>query len=182
MSIEKKAGELLRENRLMCGMSAEQLSDAVFDRFGVEISPSAIRRYERAERCLTLADTVMFAVAMDINIQNLVEGLDPRQTSKNHHKKIGKLSAVVHDVLLKIATEWRGNVDALIIACAVYASLPGKYALNAIMGLMEQVALALRDGAIVPEDLPNGMAILEQEIGKLSEAGNQGVMNREKTK
>lgn len=169
MSIRKKAGEILRENRLMCGMSAEQLSDEVFDRFGVEISPSAIRRYERAERDLTLADTVMFAVAMDINIQNLVEGLDPRQPERTGHKKIGKLSAVVHDVLVNIATEWRGNVDSLIIACAVYASLPGKYALDAIMGLMEQVTLALRDGAIMPDELPNGMDILEQEIGKLSQ-------------
>lgn len=169
MEINAKAGNLLRENRLMCGMSADQLSDAVMEKCGADISPGAIRRYERGERGLSLEDTILFAVAMDINVQNLLEGLDPRQTSLPKHKRIGKLSNIVHDILVKIATEWRGNVDALMIACAVYSSLPTKYALAAIMGLMEQLHLALKDGAIAVNDLPQGLSILEQEIGKLSQ-------------
>lgn len=169
MSIEERAGEILRENRQMCGMSAERLSDAVMEKFGADISGGTIRRYERGERTYPLVDAILLAAAMDINTQNLIEGLDPRNASALPTRQIGKLSPVVHDVLVDIATKWRGNVDALMIACAVYTKLPPKYAHAAIMGLVEQAHMAMADGALKQDDLPQGLSILQQEIGKLSE-------------
>lgn len=168
MTMDEKAGAILRENRKMCGMTAEQLSDAVRQKCGVEISAGAIRRYERGERSIALTDAILFAVAMDINVQNLLEGLDPRNEPAGAPRhQMRQLSPVVHDILVDVATRWRGDVDALMVACAVYAALPAQYALPAIMGLMEQMTKALQSGDLKPGEVPQGLSMLEEAIGRL---------------
>ena len=127
----------------------------------IHVTTDMIGRYERGERGINQDELVAIAVGLGCSLQNLIDTIDPRIGELPEPKRqISRLSPEEHIIMRKIATEW-------IIADGCYAALPEKYALQAIMGLMEQVSLALIAGDIQASSLPKGLPYLEEKIGAL---------------
>lgn len=161
-------GENIRSVRRLRGMTGEALSRAIQAKCGCTISDGAIRRWERNERSVTVGDLIMLAIALDCSLQTLLDGLDPRMGNVPETKgKIGMLSPEDHQILRHLATDWRGDIHALIVAMGVYGALPEPYARDAMIGLMLQMAEAIRNGELSVHDLPDGIPYLEKKIGGL---------------
>lgn len=170
MEINKAIGSNIRSIRKLRGISADELADRVMQLAGYPISAGTIRRYERGDRLVSGEEIVLLAIALDCSVQAILDGVDPRMgTVKKTGRMVGRLSPEDHRILRSLATDWDGDVHALIIAGGVYAAFPPERRREAIMGLMSHMDEAIRAGEISVEDLPQGLLYLQQEIGSLFE-------------
>ncbi len=162
-------GENIRSVRRLRGMTAEELAQAIQTKCDYTITDGAIRRWERNERSITVDDLIMLAVSLECSLQTLLDGLDPRMGDvPETHGKIGMLSPEDHQILRHLATDWRGDIHALIVADGVYGCLPERLAMDAIMHMMELLQLGIQSGEIRVKDLPQGLPYLEEKIGGLA--------------
>lgn len=168
ISANEVVGRRISDTRRELGMSREKLADRINELTNIHITADMLGRYERGERGIDQDELVAIAIGLGCSIQNLIDTIDPRLGELPDPKRqISRLTPEEHKIMRTIATEWRGDRRALIIADGCYAALPEKYALRAIMGLMEQVSLALAAGEIKADALPSGLPHLEDKIGAL---------------
>lgn len=163
-----RLGHNIRTRRKSRRLSADQLAAIVSQLSGTEISGDAILSYEKGARPLTVERLFDLAEALECSTQDLVNGLDRRHgPAPETGREIRLLSAEEHRIFTHIATDWRGDSKALIIANGVYAALPEEYALDSMIGLLSNMTLALSRGEISPADLPAGLPYLEERVGAL---------------
>lgn len=161
-------GKNLSSIRKLRGLTLEGLADRVKSEAGVNMSPSQLGRYERNERSVSVNDLIILAIALDCNVQTLLDGIDPRMGELAETKReVSRLSPEDHRILRYIATDWGGDIHALMIADGCYAALPSDYAVRAMMALMGEVASALANGEMDASSLPPGLPYLEERIGNL---------------
>lgn len=159
-------GNNLRAIRQRRGLSSEQVAMRLADQ-GVQLSGRAIRNYENGERECTVDMMVHLAVALDCSLQTLLAGLDPRMDGDERQAEFKLLTPFEHGVFSFMATEWDGDRHALILFDALYMALPPKYRREAPLSLFAQAEMAVRDGAVRPEQLPPNMDYLEQKWREL---------------
>lgn len=160
----------IAETRSALGISQEALADSISENTNIHITPHMIGRYERCESRIDGNTMVALAIGLDTALQNLQDGVDPRNGEPPaQSRRINRLGQMEHRIYSDIAATWRGDSKALAIATACYCALPEEYAFRAIMGIMEEVSNALRDGVISASDLPDGLPYLEERIGALSQ-------------
>lgn len=158
-------GENLRGTRAQLSLSAETVAKLA-ESAGLDISPGTIRRYERGEQKIPAEDVIMLAVAMDISHQQLVAGADPRQAQrKPSSRPIRSLRQQDSGILMDLATKWDGDIHALLLADAIYATLPVSRRREIIMDLLLQLEAAVRSEEIKLDDLPDGLIYLQQYAG-----------------
>lgn len=169
ISANNIVGRKIFETRSMLNISQETLSDRINDACGIHISSHMIGRYERGERTIDEDTLVAIAIGLETSLQNLQDGIDPRNGEPPAApRRINKLGQFEHKIYTDIAANWHGDSKALAIANACYCMLPDEYRIKAIMGIMEQVAIAISSGDINPEKLPDGLPYLQDKIGALS--------------
>lgn len=164
-----RLGSNIRTRRKSRSLSADQLADIVTQISGVDMSGDSLLTYEYGSRPLSVERLFDIAEALDCSTQDLVKGLDRRHgPAPETVREIPQLSASDHNTLTRIATTWKGDKHALIVAIAVYAALPEEYALDALMGILSNMSLALHHGDMKPEDLPEDLPYLEEYAGALA--------------
>lgn len=162
-------GENIRCTRAQMSLSAETVAKLA-ESVGLDISPGTIRRYERGEQKIPAEDVIMLAVAMDISHQQLVTGADPRQAQlKPSGRPIRNLKLQDSRILMDLATRWDGDIHALLLADAVYASLTVDRRREIVMDLLIQMEEAIKAGEIDPDNLPDGLIYLQQYTGGMFE-------------
>ena len=161
-------GQKIHETRNLLGISQETLSDRINDACNIHVTMDMLGRYERGERKIDQDTLVAIAIGLETSLQNLQDLIDPRNENQDAApRQIKRLSPEEHNIFRHMATTWRGDRRALIIADGCYMALPEAYAARAILGVMTEVTRALADGAISPADLPAGLPYLERKIGDL---------------
>lgn len=160
-----RIGRNLRNLRKMRGVSAKQLAD----RAGM--TEDNIRKMERGEREISVEFMVAASVILKCSTQALLDGLDPRTSPEQAEKEIRMLSEQSHRTMVWVASEWQGDMDALITAFGFYAAVPGRYRKYAMMELLNQKEKAINDGAITEKDIPEsvreGVPHLQELLGGL---------------
>lgn len=164
------AGQNLSRLRDDARISQSALADRINASCDLHFTSAMVGRFERGERGLELDDLVAMAIGLDCSMQAALDMVDPRLSNlPATYNAIARLTTEEHAVFRKMATDWRGDRKAYIIATALYMALPEKYALAVIMGMVEQMSLALAAGDLSPADLPQNLPYLENSIGALSE-------------
>ena len=164
-----RLGSNIRNRRKSRNLSADQLAAAVAQVSGVDISGDALLTYEHGSRPLSVERLFDIAEALDCSTQDLVNGLDRRHgPAPETAREIPQLSTEDHNTLTRIASQWRGDKHALILTMAVFTALPDAYALDALIGLLSNMSLALHAGDLRQEDLPDGLPYLEEYAGALA--------------
>lgn len=165
--INNRIGQNLREVRKLRGLSGEALAE-LMQQHGVNISQDTIRRYERGERFVTAEEVIVFADVLNCSTQALVDGADPSMGTVPHtKKKFGRLLPEDHKILRNLAGNWDGDIHALIIADGIYAAIPPERRRAIIMELCVQADEAVRSGEMTIDDLPEGIAYMQQQLGGL---------------
>lgn len=165
-----RLGHNIRNRRKSRNLSADQLAAIVSQVSGSDISGDALLLYEHGSRPLTVERLFDIAEALECSVQDLVNGLDRRHgPTPEDGREIPQLTAEEHQIFTRIATDWRGDKHALIIANGVYSALPEAYALDSMLELLANMTRALSAGAIRPEDLPAGLPYLEDRVGALAQ-------------
>ena len=168
MDINERIGKNLRDIRKLAGISAEELSDKIAEVTGEKISSDTIRRFERNERTISASDVIHLAQALECSTQAIVDGTDPRMGDLPQGKHtIKPLSKADHSILRDLASNWNGDIHALIIADGIYAAIPPHRRRAVIMELVAQADEAIRAGEITISDLPEGLAYMQNKIGGL---------------
>ena len=152
--LSKRGGANLRYVRKRRGMTTDDLCDLMMQKFGEEISPSAILKYECGDRPISQVLTAQFAACLNCSIATLMDGMDMSQEPKPDVQELRKPPPVVHDIFYWCAPRWNGNIVALATAWGLYAATPGRYRKYAMMELLNQSERAVSDGAMKYEDIP----------------------------
>ena len=164
-----RLGQNIRIRRKSRSLSADQLADIVSQISGADISGDAILTYEHGTRPLTVERLFDIAEALECSTQDLENGLDRRHgPAPETNREIPMLRPEDHNMLTRIAANWKGDRHALILTIAVFTALPDAYALDALMGLLSNMSLVLHHGDMKPEDLPEGLPYLEEYAGALA--------------
>ena len=107
-------------------------------------------------------------VALDCSTQNVIEALDPRLSGAAPITKVmNALSPPEHKIMHYMATDWDGDVRALIIACGIYMVLPPHRRREAMMAMEVIKDEALLANEISPADLPEDMEYFQRALGAL---------------
>ena len=169
--LSMRGGSNLRYIRRLRGMTVEDLSAAMMQLFGEDLSPSAISKYESGVRPITQEHTAKFAKCLNCSIASLMDGLDLNQEPVNDTRELRMLPVVVHQIFHWVATRWDGNIVALATAWGLYAATPGRYRKYAMMELLTQKDNAVRAGDMKETDIPDcirkGIPSVEALLGGL---------------
>lgn len=157
-----RLGDNIRRIRKLRGLTAAELSQKL------DITPDELRKYERGERTLSVERMITFASALDCSVQNLLEGLDSRSGGMLPSSNlIRMMTPDEHRIMHYMATDWDGDVRALIIACGIYMVLPPRRRREAMMAMDVIKDEALLANEISPADLPEDMEYFQRALGAL---------------
>lgn len=169
--LSTRGGANLRNIRKLRGLSAEELSARLMERYRQDISASAILKYESGDRPITQEHTAIFAACLDCSVAALMDGMDLSQPRSDTFRELRRLPQPVHEIFYWCATKWRGNIVALATAWGLYAVTPGRYRKYAMMELLSQKDRAIQDGALQEADIPacirSGIPTVEELLGGL---------------
>ena len=153
----RRQGANLRALRKMRGLTVNELADLI------GASPDAVRRYERGVRTVTTELLMKWCVCLNCSEQSILVNLDPRTASEDAPtSEFRNLTAEESRIMRYLATQWDGDVHALILAMRLYAALPEEGRAAVIMEMILQ-----RDKYLTPEEYPVGMDYIEQALGGL---------------
>lgn len=156
----RRLGENLKNIRLILRISAEDVAD----RLGV--STDAIYKYERGERQMTIEFKYKAAAALGINPQNFEDNLTGEPLPALRHE-LRTMSPDESRIMRWLASTWDGNVKAMITFIGLLAAMPKEHRREIYMqGIILRDKL-LASGELTPEQLPAGMAEMEEALGKL---------------
>lgn len=147
----------LRENR---GWSAEMIAEKV------GITLDAVYKYESGQRRMHGELIMTAAIVLDCNILDIYNGLDPRRPNESQ-KEMNLLSHHAAATMRWLATEWSGDIDALIAYMGTIALFPEEDRREEYMdGLIRRDEL-IKAGIINKSQLPSGTEYMEQQLGGL---------------
>lgn len=160
-------GRNLKNIRLLRGLSAENIADMI------GITLDSVYKYERGERDMTIAFKYRAAEAIGCNPQEFEDGLDRLGTRGQPIRKPMRVtSQVTHDNLRWMASEWDGDVDALVTFAAMVARWPKDQRRELYMQANIQNDRLIAEGIIDPADQPAGMDEMRQANGALYAEGD----------
>lgn len=128
----RQLGQNLKAFRELRGLSAEQAGKLV------GLTTDAVYKYERGERQMTVQRLIQCAVALDTNVQTLIQGLDPRnKQDAAQFRELRCMSPEEHGIAMYLASSWDGDVKALMYWAYLYTMVPrahrGELALPVVM-------------------------------------------------
>lgn len=147
----------LREHR---GWSAEMVADMM------GITLDSVYKYESGARKLHGELIMQAAVILDCSILDIYNGLDPRHPNEST-KELNTLSPNSSTTMRWLATEWSGDVEALVAYMGTIATFPEEVRRETYMDGLHQRDELLRTGIIARDQLPPGTANMEQSLGGL---------------
>lgn len=151
-----RLGRNIREARTRRHISAESLAEKVTQGSGKALAGDTILKYEKGERSIAAEMVQEIAIALDCDMQTLLQGTDRRTQSGSEHLEYGKLEADEAQILRNMATTWKGDKHGLLMIVGAYMALPRKYRESIAIDVFAMVEVAIRNGAIAEEDLPKG--------------------------
>lgn len=170
-NLSARGGANLKYVRKLRGLTANQLASLMMERFGVSISPSALSKYESGKLPISQEMVAQFAFCLDCSIATLMDGLDLTQNSTDSVHELRKLPPDVHEIFYWVATQWHGDIVALVTAFGQYAAVPEEYRKAAMLELLTQKEQAIIDGAMAeastPECVKRNLPHLEDLLGAL---------------
>lgn len=154
-----KFGGKLRDIRERRGLSAEKVGELM------NLSADAVRKYERGDRELGIVRIVRVKNALNCNYMTMLSGLDDDYDDEN--KEFHILSTTSSQIMIHLATDWDGDIEALIIFMGLIAAFPEEERREIYMlgEIVKDRLLANR--VITPDDLPPGMNYMENRLGEL---------------
>ena len=156
-------GGNLRRLRINRGWSTEYTGELM------GLSASAIRNYEAGRRHITPGLIMKAAVVLNCSLLDIYSGLDPRV--EDNGKELNVLSRESSMIMRHLATEWDGDVEALITFLGLVAMFPPEERREIYMIAAITKDRLLKAGTIRAEDLPQNLPYMEQQLGKLFEEG-----------
>ena len=155
-----RLGRNLKAIREKRGLTAEQVAERI------GITADSVYKYERGERRLSVEVMMQGVAALEDSVMNVLRGLDPRGYHDDG-KAYNILSPSESKIMRYLATDWKGDIHALVIADGLYAALPEEYRREVIMAMVMQADRAVADGKLKQDQLPEGMEYMLQQLGKL---------------
>lgn len=150
-------GENLRRMRNARGWTVEYVAEKM------EMSVDAVRKYESGQRRLHGELIQRAAQMLDCSILDIFAGLDPRKP--NVIIELNKLSPAASRIMYRLATEWDGDIEALVRYIGMLAAFPVEERREEYMrGTIRRDEL-IWEGRIKPEDLPEDMETMERSLG-----------------
>ncbi len=160
-------GSNLRRLRERRGLSALQVA------YMLDISPDAVRKYERGERDPGIANIIRAKNSIHFNIMTIFSGLlDETEGGREYNNLSARCSRIMH----WLATDWDGDIEALVLFMGLVASFPEDQRRELYMEACLMKDSLLASGRLSPCDIPEDIEYMEEKIGSLYER------RKEKTK
>lgn len=156
-----RLGRNLSEIRSRRNLSAAQIGEML------GISADAVRKYERGDRELGIVRLVRAHKLLDCSYMSMLDGLDSDSGSSSPGREFNVLSPTASSILADLATNWDGDIEALIVFIGMVASWPEENRREFyLQGTIINDQL-LASHTITPESQPPGMQYMLSGIGKL---------------
>ena len=141
----RKLGANLRAFRGLRHLSAEAAGQLV------GLTTDAVYKYESGLRSMSVERLVQCAVALDTNVETLLQSLDPRKPDRTAaFRELRIMTPEEHAIAVELASSWDGDVKALIFWSYLYAQIPrerrGELAMPIVMEAERMVASGQLDG------------------------------------
>lgn len=159
----QKMGANLKRLRQVRGMSVEHVAEVM------GISQDSVLKYERGDRRLSPDMIMRAAVLLNCSLLDIFSGLDPRVDDNG--KELNVLSRESSMIMRHLATEWDGDVEALITFLGLVAMFPPEERREIYMIAAITKDRLLHAGTINAADLPPKLPYMEEQLGRLFEEG-----------
>lgn len=132
----------------------------------------AVYKYEAGKREMSVRMMVRASEVLNASYTTILAGLKDDGSAPYAGMEFNVLAPTSTAILMKLATEWNGDIDALIIFMAMVASWPEDMRREMYMhGTIINDRL-LDEGVISPDQQPPGMDFMLSQIGKLYQSQN----------
>lgn len=159
--ILKQLGQNLNNLRSRRGMSASDTGKVM------ELSPDAIYKFERGDRELGIIRLVRIHERLNCSYMSILDGLDGTHYSDKGSMEFNVLSPVTSAIMRNLATQWNGDIEALLIFAGMVASWPEEERRELYMQSTIINDRLLQEGVISKEDQPDGIRYMINQIGKM---------------
>lgn len=159
-----RMGENLRHQRLLAGLSVDELSRLA------GIAMDSEYRMERGERAISTDMKHRLASVLQCSPEALEDGIGVNADADDLPLK-HKLRATAHDehrILRRLASEWRGNVRAFVLFIGLVTAFPPEILRDMYMTALIHRDELLSDGRLRLDELPEALEELEAEVVALS--------------
>lgn len=159
----RRMGANLKAQRILMGLSAAELSERI------GISVDSVYKMERGDLRMSIEFKHRCAKILGCSPQTFEDGLDLEEGETLPPLKhvIRQADGTVRQILRKLSSEWDGDIKALVIFMGMIAAMPPEERREIYMqGVIVRDRL-ISSGAMMPEDLPPGMAYMEEQLGEL---------------
>lgn len=155
-----RLGSNLRAIRERNGLSAERIGEIM------GLSTDSVLKYEQAQRKLPLDLLIKAADVLHVSIMTILAGLDS-DSYVQPGTEYNVLSPASRMILTGIATQWDGDVEALIIYLGLVASFPEEYRRDLYRDAAIMKDKLIASGIMSEAQLPPGIGYMESQIGNL---------------
>ena len=155
-----RLGSNLRAIRERNGLSAERIGEIL------GLSTDSVLKYEQGQRKLPIELLVKAADVLHVSIMTILAGMAPESYVKPG-TEYNVLSPCSSMILNTIATDWDGDVEALIIYLGLVSAFPDIYRRDLYRDAAIMKDTLLANGIIKEEQLPPGLDYMESQIGNL---------------
>ena len=161
--VSRIMGANLKNQRVCMGVAVAELAEKA------DVSSDTIYKIERGNVQMSPELKFRFARILSCSPQTFEDGLDlddgEVQTPLSHGMR--RIDSTVRQILRKLASEWTGNIKALIIFTGMIAAFPPEERREIYMqGIIVRDRL-LSSGKIRQEELPPEMEYMEDQLGEL---------------
>lgn len=155
-------GQNLKAARERRGWSVQLVADKM------DFCKDTVYKYEAGQREMKAKQIVKAAHILNASYETLLAGLKPDGSDQElAGKEFNVLSPAVSVALARLATEWDGNIEALMIFACMIAAFPEYERRELYMQGNILKDRLLSEGVIKEADLPPGISYMESELGRL---------------
>lgn len=158
-NINVKIGGNLRKLRINRGWSAEYTGELI------DLTASSIHNYEAGRRKITPELIMKASEILNCSILDIFYGVD------ENGKELNMLSKESSKIMRYLATDWEGDVEALITFLGLVAMFPPEERREIYMIAEITKDRLLHAGTINAADLPPKLPYMEEQLGRLFEEG-----------
>lgn len=159
-------GANLKRMRKRRGWTAEDVSEKL------NISLDTVYKYEAGKRMVPPDRLMQAAVLLNCSLLDIYAGLDPR-SKWDSDKELNVLMPESSVTMRYLATEWHGDVDALVAYMGTVAILPEEIRREVYMDVAILRDKLIAAGTIQKSQLPPGTPYMEQQLGGLYPGGDR---------
>lgn len=154
-------GRNLLDMRTRRGLSAAQVGMLL------GISADAVRKYERGDRELGILRIVRAKEQLNCSYMSMLQGLDASSLEYGTGMEFNVLSPVASGIMQHLATQWNGDIEALVIFMGMIAAWPEEIRRELYLQASIQNDALLANHIIPADSMPPGMEYMLSGIGKL---------------